>query len=188
MPNCDFYATGDDFVRILDFLFEQPGWILIESASRNDQPLRRFGSPSEVLGSVDLAIADAHLWLYAPALGGEVVERKVTYRAGAVAGALGRTLAEGWGLIQLDLAAARDGSIRPSHTGHNSQARAHGWEATYLDRLGPVDAWDWLEVVRTSSRLNRFIRGLAMGKSGSRPILPMAATAVAQGAVLAANA
>jgi hypothetical protein len=41
MPNCDFYAAGDDFCSILDFVFAQPGWTLVELASLPDQPLRR---------------------------------------------------------------------------------------------------------------------------------------------------
>ena len=42
MPNCDFYAVDRHFAPILDFLFAQPGWVLIESSSRHDERLRRF--------------------------------------------------------------------------------------------------------------------------------------------------
>jgi hypothetical protein len=66
--------------------------------------------------------------------------------------------------------------------------RALKWEPIYIDRLGSVDAWDWREVERISGRLSRFIRKLAVDKSGSRVILPSAARMLSEGATLALNA
>jgi hypothetical protein len=37
MPNVYFYAVRDDCLAIVDFIFGQPGWLLVESASRHDQ-------------------------------------------------------------------------------------------------------------------------------------------------------
>jgi hypothetical protein len=188
MANCDFYAAGDDFSRILDFVFDQSDWLLIEHASRPDSPLRRFGSTSEILGAFDLGNSDALLDLYAPSMGSPGVEEKITFRPRAIPGAQGRTDATGWGLIQLYLWAPRKGAIRPAHLGHNSRVRALKWEPIYIDRLGSVDAWDWREVERISGRLSRFIRKLAVDKSGSRVILPSAARMLSEGATLALNA
>ena len=188
MPSCSFYATGDDFGRILDFIFDQLGWALVESASRHDLPLRHFTSRSDLTDAFDLAVTDAYLLLHAPSMGPAIMERSITFKPGYVPGARGRTDAEGWGLIQLYLMAPRKGLIRPSQTGHNSAARSHAWESTAGGRLGPVDAWDWREVERISARLNRKIRSLAVGKDGSRVILPAASAAVSLGASLALNA
>ena len=187
MPNCDFYAVGDDFGAVLDFIFDQPGWILVESSSHPDMPLRRFSSNAAVLGAVDPNSHETLLQLYSPAMGGGIVEQAVRFRPGAVLGKSGRMTAQGWGLIQLHLRSPREGQIRPSNTGHNSERRAHAWEATNLARLGSVSQWDWREVERISGRLNRYIRRIAVAKSASRAILPAAAEAVAGGATLALN-
>jgi hypothetical protein len=187
MPNCDFYAVGDDFAFILDFIFDQPGWVLVEDASRPDQPLRRFASTAEVASAFELGVTDAYLQLHAAAMGSAIIERAVTFRDGAVPGACGRTVAEGWGLIQVYLMAPADGWIRPSHTNCNSEARSRKWEPVYLDSLGPIVDWNWREVEWTSAQLNRFVRSRAVGKSGSRFVLPAAVAAVAAGAKLALN-
>jgi hypothetical protein len=188
MPTCDFYALRNDFLSILDFIFNQPGWVLVEGSSRPDQPLRRFASRSEVDLAIELGVEDAYLALHAPSMRAPIVEQGITFKPGAVPGAYGRTNAGGWGLIQVYMISPRKNQIRPSHTGHNSEARARKWEPIYSHELGAVEAWDWREVERISSRLNRFIRHLAIGKERSRVILPAAAGAVKDGAALALNA
>lgn len=178
MPNCDFYAAGEDFRRILDFVFDQRGWTLVELASLPDEPLRRFGSSDEVLSAYDLDKSDALMQLHAPEMGGSVVERPIVFRPGAMGTAVGRTNAEGWGLIQLFLRATRDGVIGLSHTNHNSQTRARAWAPVAYPHLGAVDGWNWQEVERVSRRLNHQVRRLAVDRSGSRVILPGAAERV----------
>jgi len=187
MPNCDFYATGEDFRGILEFVFAQPGWTLVELASVPDQPLRRFYSADAFMDAHDVARDGALLQLYSPDMGGSIIERRIDFTPGAVGDAKGRTDSTGWGLIQLYLSGERDGRIGLSHTNHNSEARARQWEPISGDELGPVNAWDWTEVARISRRLNRHIRGLAVDKSGSRVILSNAAAGVARGASLSPN-
>jgi hypothetical protein len=187
MPNCDFYAAGDDFRSVLEFIFGQPGWTLVELASLPDRPLRRFDAADAVLEAYDLATSSAHLQLYTPTLGGDIVEHAITFRPGAMGEAKGRIVSEGWGLIQLYLEGEREGRVGLSHTNHNSEARARSWEQALLDGLGPVDAWDWSEVTRVSRRLNQHIRRIAASKAGSRPILPEAWARVTGGASLAPN-
>jgi hypothetical protein len=187
MPNCDFYAAGEDFRRILEFVFEQPDWTLVELASIPDQPLRRFDSADAVLDAYDLRTSNALLQLYTPAHGGAIIEQRITFHPGAVGNAKGRTDSAGWGLIQLCLEREREGRIGLSHTNHNSEARARSWEPSYAHELGPVSAWNWTEVTRTSRRLNYFIRRSAVSKADSRVILPGAATRVSQGASLSPN-
>jgi hypothetical protein len=187
MPNCDFYAVDRDFAPIFDFIFAQTGWVVVESASREDEPLRRFHSTAEVFAAFDLAREAAHLMLYAPETGGSIREEQVGYRPGAVRGAMGRTDARGWGLVQLDLDPGSTDRVGLSHTNCNSESRARAWEDTLGDRLGPVDDWKMIEVKRVSERLNREIRRLGVRKEGSRAVLPLAAQRVAAGATLALN-
>jgi hypothetical protein len=182
MPNCDFYAAGDDFSALLDFIFAQPGWLLGERYSVPDQPLRRFHSTSEVLEAYDLSNSHALLFLYTPELGGSITERRIELRPGSMGAAKGRWEAQGWGLIDFQLEEERDGHIALSHTNHNSEARARRWEPG-----GDINSWNWAEVTRTSRRLNHYIRRISVSRSGSRVILPEAATRVAAGALLAPN-
>jgi hypothetical protein len=137
MPNCDFYAVGQDFRPILDFIFGQPDWTLVELASAPARPLRRFQSSDEMLDAYDLDGTDALMQVYGPTLGGAITERPIVFTRGAMGGAKGRTESAGWGLIQLYLRAGRDGSVGLSHTNHNSEARARSWEASYRRELGP---------------------------------------------------
>ncbi len=181
MPNCDFYACGGDAVEVVRFVLSQPGWSLWELASRPDCELRQFSTEAELLQVYDVSSESALFNLHAPEMGGSVIPQRITFNPGAVPDATFRVDSGGWGLIQLYLEAPRDGKLRASHTNHNSQKRALKWEPTYLDRLGPVDAWDWKAVSRVSSRLNRFIRSRATSKSGTRFVLPCAQDASSQG-------
>ena len=61
--------------------------------------------------------------------------------------------------------------LRWSHANHNSEKRASAW-ATSVDRLGDPAAWDWPAVTSASSKLNRAIRRMAVGKIRSHPVLP----------------
>jgi len=77
----------------------------------------------------------------------------------------------GWGLVQLYFRGKTQKGLESSHTNHNSEARAKKWAATYLDELGSPEQWNWSEVTRVSSKLNRYIRKCAVRKIGARPIL-----------------
>jgi hypothetical protein len=185
MPNCDFYAMAPDLVEVLDFVFAQPGWRLVELASQHDRPLRTFHATREVLDGFptfsELSTA-LHFQLYSEAMGGQVTSKRITFNPGAVPGATFRHDSKGWGLIQLYFGQLRAGRLSNCHTNHNSERRARNWEPTY-PLLGPVDGWNWKEVTRTSSRLNRFLRRRAAGKLHSRPVLPIAWEAQNKGEV-----
>lgn len=181
MPNCDFYALATDCARVLDFIFDQPGWVLHELSSEDDSPVRTFHSTRTVLTTFPLCERSLHFHLYAAEMRGAILHRKITFNPGAVPGATFRYDTNGWGLIQLNLGVLRaDGSLTASHTNHNSLARAQKWEPTFPDQ-GAVDAWDWRAVEQTSGRLVRFIRKIASSKRFLRPVLPAAHAAQAAG-------
>jgi hypothetical protein len=186
MPNCDFYALEGDLVEVLDFVFAQPGWSLVELASQHDRALRTFHATREVVDAFptfSTLSASLHFNLYAEAMKGRVISRRIDFAPGAVPGATFRYDSEGWGLIQLYFGRLQDGRLSSSHTNHNSEVRARKWEPTFADRPDPVDAWNWSEVARASGRLNRFLRGAAAGKMHSRPVLRAAWEAQSRGAV-----
>jgi hypothetical protein len=188
MPNCDFYALAPDLLELLDFVFAQPGWRLIELGSQHDRPLRTFRAVREVLDGFPTFSAlstPLHFHLYAEAMEGYVGSRRITFNRGAVPGATFRYDSQGWGLIQLYFGQLRDGRLSNCHTNHNSEQRARNWAPTYADdpEMGSVDSWNWKEVNRASSRLNRFLQRRAQGKIHSRPVLPAAWEAQGKGEV-----
>jgi hypothetical protein len=121
--------------------------------------------------------------LHAGSMGPPVRARRIDFIPGAVGDASGRWDAAGWGLIQLYFGHLDGRRLRPSHTNHNTEARARRWAGGDLADLGPVDAWDWREVARVSRRLIHRIRAMAVMTVGSRPVLPAAAQAVHGGRV-----
>lgn len=185
MPNCDFYALSDDAAGLLAFVFGDTGCRVYEMASEPGQPLRQFQSVEQVLAAFELGVARAgvHLQLYSPAMGGTFHIKRIDFDPRRVKGPLYRYDGHGWGAIQLYFGGLRDGRIAASHTSHNSEKRARAWEATAAADLGPVDAWHWREVVRISRAINRHISKHALGKHGSRPILPAAWSALQVGGV-----
>lgn len=174
MPNCDFYALPPDSEAILDFVFSNPGWRLLEAYSEPDQELRTFTSIGDVTLAFDLTCQHTHLMLYAPEMRGHVAAKRIDLKPGALGSATFRYSLDGWGLIQLLFEAPRKNELAASHTNHNSQKRAERWAPTYPENARYVAEWDWAAVTRVSSRLVRHIRRLGASKVGSRPVLPAA--------------
>jgi hypothetical protein len=177
VPNCDFYATPEDHQPLLEWMFAEGTCEVYESYSAHEQPLLRFGSANEVLRQFERRHANGkpwdavHLQLYVPGTGPPFVARRIAVNPTACDGATFRYCAEGWGLVQLYLAAPRDGRLNDSHTNHNSRVRAEAWAGTAQDEQGP-EAWDFRRITSFSSRLNRQIRKSAVAKIGSRVVLP----------------
>lgn len=181
MPNCDFYAVGDDHRQVLEFLLERGDCDIFELASEFDSPLMQFRCLADFeqrFGIRDWNDAERSesilLQLLPHDCGGSVHIRRIALRPESCGGATFRYDAEGWGLVQLYLESPRSGRLRNSHTNHNSEARAEAWAPIYPNLDSP-SKWDWKRVESFSRRLNRFIRGLAVDKDGSRPILSKAA-------------
>jgi len=180
VPHLSFYAVGPDIRSVIDFIFDQPGWRLVEAASGHDQPLQYFESSTSLAETFDVDWAGGVYRLVVPEAGGGVVERWSELRLRDHPEANGWTHAEGWGLIQLGFGGVRDGAIRVSETNHNTETRARAHELAY-PHLGPVSAWNWDEVTRASRRLNHHISRVATDRSESRRILPAAAALRARG-------
>jgi hypothetical protein len=184
MPNCDFYALAPDCAAVLEFVFSNLDWHLIEAYSEPDQKVRTFTSLEAVMSSFDCARQAAHLMLYAPEMRGYVAPKRIDLKPGALGNATFRYSIEGWGLIQVYLETPRRNELRASHTNHNSQKRAERWAPTYPENARHVATWDWAAVGRVSARLVRHIRGLGAAKVGSRPVLPAALAAEQNGVII----
>jgi hypothetical protein len=173
VPNLDFYAVGVDHTAVLDVVFVLGVFRVFEEYSGPDEQLREFVAPDEV----PAARVQRFLMLYVVGSGPEPVARRIDLGPGHVlGGATSRYRCEGWGLIQLDLGSVVDAGreLRRSHTNHSTEKRALKWSKVTPD-AGDIGQWDWTLVTRTSSKLNRLIRGMAVRKIGPWPVLPQAA-------------
>ena len=180
MPNCDFYAVGQDQRAILEHLLSQGECEIFESYSRYDSELKQFQSLAEF--EQHFSITDWHvgatetlyLQLYPRKAKGFLLKEKIALTPRSCQGATFRYRMKGWGLIQLYLEPIRNGRCSHSHTNHNSRKRAEGWWST-IPSLGDPSDWDWKCVESFSRRLNGFIQKIAVCKEGSQLVLPMAA-------------
>ena len=184
MPKLDFYACGLDFEPILDFIFLRSGCRIFESYSAFDAEIREFKSAADLLQACRVGECAADypsilLQLVPPRADSLYSIRRIKLKPST--GHTHRYAINGWGLIQLHLGGFGPSGLVHSHTNHNSEKRAHLWAGTYPD-LGSPKAWDWKQVVRTSSALNRHVRTkLSVTVELGRPVLPKAAKALGNG-------
>jgi cell wall assembly regulator SMI1 len=177
VPNLDFYAVGADRSAVLDVVFGLDVFRAFEDYSGPDEELREFTAPDEVPATRVRQL----LMLYVVGSGPEPVLRRIDLRPGNTLGdASFRYRCEGWGLIQLDFGSVVDNGseLTRSHTNHNAEKRAMKWSEVASGAGDPAQ-WDWSLITRTSSKLNRLIRGSAVRKIGPWPVLPEATRLIA---------
>jgi hypothetical protein len=176
VPNLDFYAADDDWFAVLETVFALGLFRVWESDSEPDRELREFHAATEIPHGP----RGRHLELFVIGSGPDPIARRIDLVPGVLTDATFRHCCEGWGLIQLQYGGLfGTQELRWSHTNHNTEKRAWAWSAT-LQRLGDPAEWNWAAVTSASGRLNRAIRRMAVGKIGSRPVLPHAARSIAQ--------
>jgi hypothetical protein len=185
MPNLDFYALGDDFNLVLDFVFNRAGCRVFESYSAIGQDLREFKSTADLVEKLQVGTcksdADkAYLQLLIPSASSLYHIEKIQIGSQYSDDLSFRYAIKGWGLIQLYLGGLGPNGIIPSHTNHFSPARAGAWEDVHPENSASKN-WNWAEVKSISSSLNRFIKKISSGKMVSRPVLPAAHTAFVKG-------
>jgi hypothetical protein len=182
LPNCDFYAFGDDHRLILAHIFDTMPCRVYELASGFDAELAEFRCLSEledhygISNWADGVHETILLQLHPNDAGGKVELQRVDLDPSKCDGATYRFQSRGWGLIQLYLFSPiknRKNSLNNSHTNHNSQKRSMKWAPEYSGDASPA-AWNWSAVTSFSNKLNRFIRKSSVAKNGSRVILPCA--------------
>ena len=184
MPNCDFFAFGDDHRVILKQVFEVMPCRIFELSSRRRAGLAEFKCIADFERHFSITNwslgqhSTLHLQIYADGAGGLLNLPLLAPRMEAHNLETDHPTCchkpEGWGLIQLYLESPHHDYLRESHTNHNSEKRANTWSPHYPS-LGDPDDWNWNVVNSFSRKLNRFIRKCAVDKKGSRAILPCAA-------------
>ena len=163
----------------MHWLFAEGTCRVFELSSDFERPLKEFRSAEEVMSQFDRTYSTGdtwhtvHLQLYVLGASPPFVPRRVQLNPKACEGATFRYAAEGSGLVQLYLGAAKGGGLNNSHTNHNSQKRAEA-RASTAPAMQEVRLWDFTKITTFSSRLNRQIRKLSAAKIDSRPVLPAA--------------
>jgi hypothetical protein len=171
MPNCDFYAAGDDHRLIIEFVLAETSCRIFELSSEANKKLREFRSFAELQSTKRNASWPSLLNLWPVSSNPKVKIEKQKFAATKTHPAWTREALQGWGTIQLYLESPREGGLRPSHTNHNSKKRAEKWAPIYPEGTSTGE-WDFDAVNRESGRINRCIRRLAVGKIRSRVVLP----------------
>ena len=189
MPSCDFYAIGEGFEPVLGFVFDRLDGRVFESLSKHNQDLQEFGSIDEIKDSYppDTSTTNsssAHLAIWLPNTSKDVRFKKIELKVKYKPEAKFRYQINGWGLLHLHCGAFSELGIKGSFLNHNTEKRAQKWVSIYADEMGLPDTWDWKEVHRAPSRLNRYIRKLEVSKIDARSVFPLAAEHIAQGATL----
>jgi hypothetical protein len=182
-----FYASDEDQLRILRWIFEKNDFSVYPSYGRYDEEMPRFSSPKEVaqffgIGDSDRVAGTALLSLWSPEMEAEpsVYSRVLT----GVPGNPIRPELKGWGLIHLHFGDLNEKGRNRSDISANSQKRARAWEETYRDEMGSAADWNWREVTRLLRRISHWIARQASSKEGSHPILPGAEKERAEGITL----
>jgi hypothetical protein len=182
MPNIDFHAAGADFFPVLTYVsacrvferYSPPGEEIAEFKSIDDLSARypigvcRGSGPSVLLQLVP------------PSASHQFSVRRISMQPELCDGHTFRYTVEGWGLIHLHLGGTGPQGLVVSHSNHNTEARARKWLESRPE-FGPIEIWNWRETNMVSSALSRFIGKLATYKLGSRPVLPDAGAAFAEG-------
>lgn len=176
MPNLDFYAIGGDLDEVLDYVFTSTGCRVFESFSAFDTDLVEFLDADTLrrnrpVGSCQQGMVSVLLQLLIPSAAHLPRIRRIDLPPGNSDGHRFRHVIEGFGLLQLYLGGLSPNGIVASHTSHASHQRARAWHETAPD-LGPVDAWNWAELTRTSEALNHLIRTKLVATTiGNCPVL-----------------
>ena len=178
MPNCDFYACGEDHRLILERLISEGQCEIWETYSNPGEECQRFTQIEDFprsFGFSDWESVNAaiHLNLYPKDADGQFRSKRIELKKPTAPDKAFRFATEGWGLIQLYLEPPRKGILQSSHTNHNSETRARNWYSTIPD-MGDPGMWNWSAVNAFSRRLNSFIRKSAVDKIHSQVILPQA--------------
>lgn len=185
MPNCDFFAFGEDHRVILEFLIAEGQCDIWELSSPPGEKLRNFESLPDFERHFDFNDWSRNnttmlLNLYPHGAAGQFIKRRIDLKSPSAPDKAFRFCSEGWGMVQLYLETPARGFLQSSHTNHGSEKWAKNWHETIPDRGDPMD-WNWSVVNTFSRRLNSFIRKKAVGKIHSQVILPKAAVMRSEG-------
>ena len=150
--------NSEDLIELVECLFVNDAEVY-EAYSGYDQSLRKFLSPSEVLGEIDLASGKkeklVYLSIYYPGMAGYLRTKKIKLNPSKCNGAKLRYSIEGWGLVHVQFHLGSS-DIRCDISA-NSEKRAMTWFSTHPELKTP-ELWNWKEVQKQSRRIKRVLK------------------------------
>jgi phosphomannomutase len=149
----------EDLSNIVEAIFEVDEVIVYEMYSEYQKELKIFTSPDQVFDEIEqMKVGTRHqvlLSLHYENAAGYVQPRRIELDPLKCNGANFRYSIEGWGLIHVQLS-LKENRIH-CNISANSEKRAQKWEETFPE-LKSASLWNWAEVNKQKSRLNRVLR------------------------------
>jgi hypothetical protein len=134
-----------------------------EAYSTFEEPLRVFEDAAAVEEFIrakrERGVVFTYLMLHYVECGGALQVRRIALKPEVCDGATWREIAEGWGLIQLQITYREDG-MAECRIAVNTEKRAHAWSSTFESLRDPAE-WNWKIVEKHARRLIRVLKGLA---------------------------
>jgi hypothetical protein len=180
VPNCNFYAIGNDYKEILEFVFSELACRVFQDYSEFDSELIEFGSADEVCEHYNLFKFDngksqmANIILWPTEASDKFKVTKIELNPDKCNGATYRYQANDWGLIQLQFKGTNKLGLQYSHTNHNTEKRALAWEEIDRDKLGNVRDWNFSVTTSVSRKIINFIKKHSNKKVGPMPVMACA--------------
>ena len=185
--NCDFFASKEDKIKILEFIFNETNLQIFDLSSANGNEVCRYKSFEDISSKFDMINGNKFaitFRLWSPSFKGEITFRKVDLNPKSCNGHTFRYATEGWGLINLYFGGQQNGILSNSNIGHYNQKEASKWEDVNKTSAG-TDIWDWKEIEQSSRMLKNYIhKKLAVRKIGTYGILEGAERLIGEGIII----
>ena len=173
-----FFAAAEDFVPLIERMFQFDGAQLFEAYSRVGQPARSFTTPSGIVEAFGLGVDPtgksiaAHCGLWVPSVMPSPMRKHIDLTTGSW-----RESIEGCGLFWLQTGGVHDQSITESRIGWFTEASARRRCSV---TPGP-DAVRWNEHALVEKHLRAALRSLTAARAERFPVLSRAAQLHAEG-------
>jgi len=172
--NYDFFASKQDKISVLEFIFNATDLQIFDHYSPYGQEINQYKSTAEITTHFDLEIgrqSAVALNLWAPHFGGKVRFQRVELNPKYCNGYTYRYGTAGWGLIHLYLGGLEENILFHSHIGHFNEAGALKNEGVNKEN-GKVNLWNWKAIEQTSRKLKYQIHNkMSVRKIGSYGVL-----------------
>ncbi|GAA4388374.1 hypothetical protein [Hymenobacter koreensis] len=186
--NYDFYASKEDKLALLDYLFDSTDLLIYDLASEPGKEVCVYTNTDEVFrkfGALYGAIFSPTFQLWSPRFGAMPSFRRIELNPDRCEGQTFRFQTQGWGLIQLYFGRQFPQELEYTHIGHFSERSAKGHEGNELLSMGAVADWNWPEITSTARKLKHLLHAKwAVDKIGSTGVLPGAAACEREGVLL----
>ena len=161
----DFFASIDDQVQILEFIFSSSDLHVYELSSSPEKEIQEFKDVSSVVSYLKTQNRSAYFQLWSPDFSCKPTFRRVDLNPKYCNGHTFRYATDGVGLIQLYLGVSNEKLLVKSHVGHFEERGAiarFGSEATL---------WNWPNIRAISGKIKRVVQQMAVDQQNGRDVL-----------------